>query len=239
MCFLYLFQLFYGVGGSTSLLQAGGYWPYLVVASAKLVPSNFSERRFFVLKNYEYCAQCTEWSTCPPDKRSTWSTWSTACGEKVLTGLINRGLYFRYYIRLIENPYDTQEIAQTKVLPATFVRKKYPTWCPARRKVMSASIQCRSRGVILGGMCGDTLGAAVEGWPPTLIKRLAEKNGWSDGLIHDFIKAVHMGTYVKVKDENGACTYKAGATICSPLLSHDLPLIINFTAHHSIASFRS
>ena len=62
----------------------------------------------------------------------------------------------------------------------------------------------------MGGMCGDVLGAAVEGWPPRLIKKFAEEKGWRDGLIHDFIEAVHMGSYVQVKGKNGSYTYKAG-----------------------------
>ena len=78
--------------------------------------------------------------------------------------------------------------------------------------------QSRSRGVILGGMCGDVLGAAVEGWPAKHIRSLAEKQGWADGLIHDFIEAVHMGSYVQVKDKkNNSWTYKPGGSIVVPL----------------------
>jgi hypothetical protein len=54
----------------------------------------------------------------------------------------------------------------------------------------------RARGVILGLMAGDALGAAVEGWPADEIRRFAETQGWVDGLVQDFVEAVHMGTYV-------------------------------------------
>ena len=94
----------------------------------------------------------------------------------------------------------------------------------ARRVVMSQhttciDVQSRSRGVILGGMCGDVLGAAVEGWPANQIKRLAEKRGWADGLIHDFIEAVHMGSYVQVKDKKSSSwIYKPGRYTLVPFI---------------------
>ena len=57
------------------------------------------------------------------------------------------------------------------------------------------SIVSRARGCMLGLMCGDALGAGVEGWPPDEIEKLA-KGRWNSQLVEDYIDAVHMASHV-------------------------------------------
>lgn len=56
----------------------------------------------------------------------------------------------------------------------------------------------RAQGCLLGTMIGDALGAGIEGFSRGEIESIAKAHGWSDGLIHDFILAVHMATYVQM-----------------------------------------
>ncbi|CAE7234328.1 ADPRS [Symbiodinium pilosum] len=53
----------------------------------------------------------------------------------------------------------------------------------------------RARGCMLGIMVGDALGAAVEGLSRELVRRFAQGE-WQTPLVQDFVRAVHMGTYV-------------------------------------------
>ena len=53
----------------------------------------------------------------------------------------------------------------------------------------------RARGCILGHMIADALGAAIEGFPPSEIRALAQKM-WGSNYIQNYIPAVHMGTFV-------------------------------------------
>lgn len=56
-------------------------------------------------------------------------------------------------------------------------------------------LQERARGSILGLMIGDALGAAVEGFPQSEIRQLAQ-TAWGSVHVEGFMQAVHMGTYV-------------------------------------------
>eukprot|EP00820_Chromera_velia_P015642 Cvel_25467.t2-p1 / transcript=Cvel_25467.t2 / gene=Cvel_25467 / organism=Chromera_velia_CCMP2878 / gene_product=hypothetical protein / transcript_product=hypothetical protein / location=Cvel_scaffold2890:3278-4586(+) / protein_length=391 / sequence_SO=supercontig / SO=protein_coding / is_pseudo=false len=62
---------------------------------------------------------------------------------------------------------------------------------------MSTDLVDRSKGVLLGLMFGDALGAPFEGWPPSEIRSYALKELKSpSGLVNKFVEAVHMGTFV-------------------------------------------
>lgn len=56
-------------------------------------------------------------------------------------------------------------------------------------------LRAAARGSIMGLLCGDALGAAVEGFPPDEIRRIAQSH-WKGNLFQDFILAVPMGTFV-------------------------------------------
>ena len=54
----------------------------------------------------------------------------------------------------------------------------------------------RARGCILALMCGDALGAAVEGFDSEYIRDIARENCGGRDELSDFIPAVHMATHV-------------------------------------------
>lgn len=60
----------------------------------------------------------------------------------------------------------------------------------------------RAQGAMLGLLIGDALGAAVEGWPASEIRRFSEKT-FGGHFVTGYVPAIHMGTVVGLKDRIG------------------------------------
>ena len=92
------------------------------------------------------------------------------------------------------------------------VYQQIKIFCPLLRRNMSqphptvqqpqglAVLLDKAQGCVLGLMCGDALGAAVEGFDRHEILKVAQEHCNGDAELRDFIPAVHMGSFVANPD---------------------------------------
>mmetsp|Transcript_29870 Transcript_29870/g.69484 ORF Transcript_29870/g.69484 Transcript_29870/m.69484 type:complete len:422 (-) Transcript_29870:146-1411(-) len=65
------------------------------------------------------------------------------------------------------------------------------------RQTVQMELRERARGCLLGLMVGDAFGAAFEGCSQRHVRETARRR-WSKSIVTDFVRAVHMGTYVSL-----------------------------------------